>query len=64
KQPTPQSCRAFHLHPLFAENIDPRAILRHLELKAGRITPGRTLVFFDEIQANQGQPSMKHQDQG
>lgn len=39
------------LHPLFADNLDPEAILRHLELTAGRITPGRTLVFFDEIQA-------------
>ena len=39
------------LHPLFADNLDPGAILRHLELTAGRIIPGRTLVFFDEIQA-------------
>jgi len=39
------------LHPLFAENLDPEAILRHLELTAGRITPGCTLIFFDEIQA-------------
>jgi predicted AAA+ superfamily ATPase len=35
-----------NLHPLFAENLDPGAILRHLELTAR----GRTLVFFDEIQ--------------
>ncbi len=39
------------LHPLFAENLEPRFILNHLELTTGRIIPGQTLLFFDEIQA-------------
>ncbi len=39
------------LHPLFAENLEPQSILNHLELTAGRIIPGQTLLFFDEIQA-------------
>ncbi|OQA02088.1 MAG: hypothetical protein BWY71_00139 [Planctomycetes bacterium ADurb.Bin412] len=39
------------LHPYFAGNLDPKNILAYLELEAGRILPGRTLLFFDEIQA-------------
>lgn len=39
------------LHPLFAENLQPQSILNHLELTTGRIIPGQTLLFFDEIQA-------------
>jgi predicted AAA+ superfamily ATPase len=39
------------LHALFAENLDAQAILAILELETGRIIPGRTLLFFDEIQA-------------
>ena len=41
--------RDLHLH--FAGNLDPQAILSHLELTVGRIIPGQTLLFFDEIQA-------------
>jgi len=39
------------LHPHFAENLEPQAILNLLELTTGRINPGQTLLFFDEIQA-------------
>ncbi|GAB6193912.1 ATP-binding protein [Desulfocastanea catecholica] len=39
------------LHPLFADNLEPRFILNHLELTTGRIIAGQTLLFFDEIQA-------------
>ena len=39
------------LHTYFAGALEPRSILSHLELAAGRITPGKTLLFFDEIQA-------------
>ncbi len=39
------------LHNLFAGNLEPQSILNHLELAAGRIIPGKTLLFFDEIQA-------------
>lgn len=38
-----------HLH--FQSNLDPRNLLNHLELAVGRITPGKTLLFLDEIQA-------------
>jgi len=38
-----------HLH--FGENLDPKQILKHLELEYGRIIPGKTLLFLDEIQA-------------
>jgi len=41
--------RDLHVH--FAGSLDPRTILSYLELAAGRITSGRTLLFFDEIQA-------------
>ncbi len=39
------------LHPHFSGNLEPQSILNHLELTTGRIVPGRTLLFFDEIQA-------------
>ena len=40
------------LHGLFGDNLDPHAIVRHLEVESGRrIIPGRTLLFIDEIQA-------------
>ncbi len=41
--------RDLHLH--FESNLDPRSLLSHLELAAGRIIPGKTLLFLDEIQA-------------
>ncbi len=41
--------RDLHMH--FAGNLEPQSILSHLELTAGRIIPGKTLLFFDEIQA-------------
>ena len=41
--------RDLHVH--FSGNLEPRAILNHLELATGRILPGKTLVFLDEIQA-------------
>jgi len=39
------------LHIYFAGNLDCRTILNHMELATERIIPGRTLLFFDEIQA-------------
>lgn len=39
------------MHIYFGENLEPQNILKHLELEMGRIIPGRTLLFFDEIQA-------------
>ncbi len=39
------------LHVYFAENLDSRIILNHMELATKRIIPGKTLLFFDEIQA-------------
>jgi len=39
------------LHHHFAENLDPSEIIKGLEFAAGRISPGKTLLFFDEIQA-------------
>jgi hypothetical protein len=39
------------LHARFEGNLDPQTILTYLELEFGRIVPGRTLLFFDEIQA-------------
>jgi uncharacterized protein len=41
--------RDLHVH--FAGNLEPRTILSYLELSTGRITPGKTLLFLDEIQA-------------
>ncbi len=39
------------LHNYFDGNLDPQIILNYLELEAGRVIPGKTLLFFDEIQA-------------
>lgn len=39
------------LHQYFEGSLDPKTILNYLELEAGRIIPGKTLLFFDEIQA-------------
>ena len=39
------------IHTYFDGNLDPKVILPLLELEAGRIIPGKTLLFFDEIQA-------------
>lgn len=39
------------LHQYFSENLEPGEILKGLELSFGRIIPGKTLLFFDEIQA-------------
>lgn len=39
------------VHTHFESNLDPKTLLNYLELEAGRIIPGETLLFFDEIQA-------------
>ena len=40
------------LHGCFGDNLDAHAVLRQLELGAGRrIVAGRTLLFLDEVQA-------------
>jgi len=39
------------LQVYFSSNLEPQTILSYLELSVGRITPGKTLLFFDEIQA-------------
>jgi len=39
------------LHTYFDGNLDPKIILSYLELEKGKIVPGKTLLFFDEIQA-------------
>jgi len=39
------------LHIHFEQDLDPGKILSYLELTTGRITPGKTLLFLDEIQA-------------
>jgi len=39
------------IHTYFEGNLDPDTILSYLELESGRITPGKTLLFFDEIQS-------------
>ena len=41
--------RDLHVH--FAGNLEPRAVLNNLELVTSRIISGKTLLFFDEIQA-------------
>lgn len=39
------------LSKIFAQDLDPKRILSELELATGQaITPGKTLLFFDEIQ--------------
>jgi len=39
------------IHAYFDGNLDPKTILPYLELETERIIPGKTLLFFDEIQA-------------
>jgi uncharacterized protein len=39
------------IHSYFEENLDPEKILSYLELEMGRIIPGETLLFLDELQA-------------
>ncbi len=39
------------LHFCFSDNLSPQHILKQLELETGRIEPGKTLLFIDEIQA-------------
>ncbi len=39
------------LHSAFEGNLDPKIITNTLELEFGRIIPGKTLLFIDEIQA-------------
>ena len=39
------------LHFLFAASLEPKVILQGLEVSLGRIVAGKTLLFFDEIQA-------------
>lgn len=41
--------RDLHVH--FEGDLEPTKILNRLELTTGRITPGKTLLFLDEIQA-------------
>lgn len=41
--------RDLHIH--FSGTLEPRTILSYLELATDRILPGKTLLFFDEIQA-------------
>ena len=41
--------RDLHVH--FSGNLEPKTLLSYLELATSRITPGKTLLFFDEIQA-------------
>lgn len=39
------------LHVHFSGNLDPKGILEALEITTGKIVPGKTLLFLDEIQA-------------
>jgi len=39
------------LHRYFERNLVPSDILKGIEVLTGRIVPGKTLLFFDEIQA-------------
>jgi hypothetical protein len=39
------------LRAIFDENLDPARILSALEIVGGKIAPGKTLLFLDEIQA-------------
>jgi len=39
------------LHTHFDRNLEPQSILKGLEFAVGRIIPGKTLLFIDEIQA-------------
>lgn len=37
-------------HSIFSEDLDPVKIIQKLEILTQKITPGKTLLFFDEIQ--------------
>ncbi len=39
------------LHTYFEGSLDPKNLLKSLELTVGKIVPKKTLLFFDEIQA-------------
>ena len=39
------------LHRYFEGSLEPREILKGLEFAGGRILPGKTLLFLDEVQA-------------
>ena len=39
------------LHPAFSGDISPLRVINELEVHVGRIVPGKTLLFIDEIQA-------------
>ncbi|HAK45442.1 MAG TPA: nuclease, partial [Spirochaeta sp.] len=39
------------LHTVFDGDLEPKKLISRLELETGRIVPGKTLLFFDEIQA-------------
>ncbi len=39
------------LHSYFSGNLDPKYILESLEIAVGKIIPGKTLLFLDEIQS-------------
>jgi uncharacterized protein len=39
------------LHRYFQQNLEPKDILKGLEFVTGRIIPGKTLLFIDEIQS-------------
>lgn len=39
------------LHVHFSGSLDPKGILEALEISTGKIVPGKTLLFLDEIQA-------------
>ncbi len=39
------------LHVHFSGNLDPKGILEALEITTGKIVPGQTLLFLDEIQS-------------
>lgn len=38
-------------HAYFKDNLDPKQILKGIEFITGRVIPGKTLLFLDEIQA-------------
>ena len=38
-------------HKHFQENLEPQNILKGIEFITGRVIPGKSLLFFDEIQA-------------
>jgi len=40
-----------NLHILFEQDLNPQRIIDELEIVVGRIIPGKTLLFIDEIQA-------------